>query len=390
MIDGYVRNDPNKFYSYADFKNNLDSTVGGTGSMILYPGLKDLMENRAAYLATYPGITGEPSISDVSLLPDLPEQGGEAWITARITGAGSALLAYRYSTRGIFRETFLYDDGQHNDGDAGDGIYGARISDIGHTIQYYLYAENDSAGIFSPEGAGYEYYSAQPVTMQGDLVINEVKASADPGKSLPDHWIELLNTTSEPIGLSGFSLAAGESGLSQWEFPDTVIRAKSYLAVMSADDTSHGLQAGFSLPSGNGVIRLLNNNGTVIDSVLYGNSVPGKSIGRYPNGYGSFTYMIPSFSMNNFIGTTPAIGFSLYPNPARSAINIEIRDQNDPWSVEIINTLGKTLYSGTAGNERKTVPVSVSTVDLTGFETGIYIIKVTCGEQVSIKKFIVY
>ena len=47
LIDESVQNDANKFYTYADFQNNLYGTVS---DFIDYPGIVDLMEGRAAYL----------------------------------------------------------------------------------------------------------------------------------------------------------------------------------------------------------------------------------------------------------------------------------------------------------------------------------------------------
>jgi hypothetical protein len=67
----------------------------------------------------------------------------------------------------------MFDDGSHNDSLAADHIYGAKIIPDGDIIQYYVYAENDSAGIFSPERAEYEYYSIQPQIDKGDIIINE-------------------------------------------------------------------------------------------------------------------------------------------------------------------------------------------------------------------------
>ena len=57
LIDESVQNDANKFYTYADFQNNLYGTVS---DFIDYPGIVDLMEGRAAYLSTNLGFKGHP------------------------------------------------------------------------------------------------------------------------------------------------------------------------------------------------------------------------------------------------------------------------------------------------------------------------------------------
>ena len=70
----------------------------------------------------------------------------------------------------------MFDDGVHTDGNAGDSIYGTGLACSGYTIQYYIYAENDSSAAFSPERAEYEYYAIQPVIKPGYVVINEMLA----------------------------------------------------------------------------------------------------------------------------------------------------------------------------------------------------------------------
>ena len=57
-----------------------------------------------------------------------------------------------------FKEVEMFDDGAHNDGFSGDGVYGGKISNSSNSIDYYFYAENDSAGVFSPKRAAYEFY----------------------------------------------------------------------------------------------------------------------------------------------------------------------------------------------------------------------------------------
>ncbi|MBK7500548.1 MAG: hypothetical protein IPI19_16050 [Ignavibacteriales bacterium] len=44
----------------------------------------------------------------------------------------------------------MYDDGAHGDGTAGDNVYGASINVSNTFIQYYIYAENNNVGMFSP------------------------------------------------------------------------------------------------------------------------------------------------------------------------------------------------------------------------------------------------
>ena len=55
LIQSDVFSDVNKFYTNADFTDNLDVTVK---DLVDYPGIKDLMLGRQEYLQSYPGIVG--------------------------------------------------------------------------------------------------------------------------------------------------------------------------------------------------------------------------------------------------------------------------------------------------------------------------------------------
>ena len=67
--------------------------------------------------------------------------------------AQRVLLAYRSASGEAFKTIVMHDDGQHADGKAKDGVYGASFPDNSRNAQYYIYAENDSAGVFFPERA---------------------------------------------------------------------------------------------------------------------------------------------------------------------------------------------------------------------------------------------
>ena len=64
LIDQYVQNDTNKFYSYSDFITNLNNQV--SLSVVICPGITQLMDARSNYLSSYYGYSGFPSISNIS------------------------------------------------------------------------------------------------------------------------------------------------------------------------------------------------------------------------------------------------------------------------------------------------------------------------------------
>jgi len=385
LIDADVLRDTNRFYSYDDFHANLNVTVGGTGSMNQYPGLKDLMEARLVYLDSLQGFSGQPQISLVSHFPETPEQDQPCWITARITGSTMVMLEYRFTSGGIFTTTGMFDDGNHHDGAAGDGVFGAMIVTGGHTIQYYLYAQNDLAGIFSPERAAYEFYSIQPLIRKGDIVLNEFLLTGNTGES----WIELLNTTAEPFRVNGMTIGSNLAPGGIF-LPDTTILPRKYLVLHVGNLKNRYLDPTMQeITPDKGNFWLVNSAGTTIDSLSYGQQVVGKSIGRYPNGYGSLTYMKPSPNGYNNMGTTPETGFLLYPNPASTLVNIELKTSTPGVEVSLFNALGKIIFRNQPIQGDNLTGSRVIPLDISDLSSGIYLVKVSVDGTSATKKLII-
>jgi len=382
IIDPWVEEDTNKFYSYQDFKDNLTMTVGGTGGMLEYPGLKDLMEARVSYLSSYPGFTGAPSVTAGVPFPAIPVKGDTVWMTATVEGGDSVFMGYRHSGGGVFASTAMFDDGNHRDGLAGDGVFGIMIPVTGEVIQYYFYAENDSAGVFLPSRAAYDYFSIQTEIAPGDIVINEVSATGE------EDWIEIFNTTGEALNLTGAMLTADtlETG-GTFVFPDTVIASKGYLVVYAGDDTT-GLHAGVTPGFEGFSLTLSNSSGHVIDTVSGGLQVAGKTIGRYPNGWGSLTYMQPTPCAHNAFGTTPEKGFLLYPVPASEKVCLELRSAGMPLFYRVFDALGRQVMSG-AFSPASLTDATVYSLDVSTLRKGFYLLELTGNHEVVTHKLII-
>jgi len=67
--------------------------------------------------------------------------------------------------------------------------------------------------------------------------------------------------------------------------------------------------------------------------------------------------------------------FNVYPNPARSMVNIKFDTKNQAnVNVSLINTLGQNVYTNALGNVNGTQNIQINTTDL---EEGIYLVNVT-------------
>ncbi|MCP4582564.1 MAG: lamin tail domain-containing protein, partial [candidate division Zixibacteria bacterium] len=201
IIDADVQADPNKFYSYSDFIDNIYYSVGSGNQSIV--GISQLMEVRIEYLNNLPLFqTPAPIITEISNTPADVEPNSEVWINAEVSNANNVMLGFRHSVTLKFEKTQMLDDGNHNDGAAGDGVYGVSVQTGNTDLHYYIYAENDEAAMFSPARAEYEFYT---IAVTGDIAINEFMASNDTTAADPDgdydDWLELYNNSDNDISL---------------------------------------------------------------------------------------------------------------------------------------------------------------------------------------------
>ena len=215
IIDTAIQSDPNSFYTYTEFLSNITTDVIDGPKTI--PGLTSLMEARKVFLNSTPEFLNVPPvISNVEPSDTLPLLNDIVFITAIVTNTTQVYLGMRNSVMDVFTRVPMFDDGLHGDGAAGDNNYGAEVIMDEISLQYYVYAENLTAGIFSPERAEYEYYT---VLAEKGVVINELMAdnqlTQEDDYFEYNDWIELYNNSSSLIDLSGYFLSDNASSPSK-------------------------------------------------------------------------------------------------------------------------------------------------------------------------------
>jgi len=365
LIDTSVQNDTNKFYSYADFIANLNSPV--TLVTADCPGITQLMNARATYLSNYSGYSGEPTITNISTSPQNFILGDDVWITADISDATEAILGYRFGDNMAFKTITMFDDGNHNDGLANDGVFGAVIANSANLVDYYLYADNDSAGVFSPVRAAYEFYSIQSQLQTGNVVINEVMSnnvtSVTDASGKFEDWIELYNTTNFPISTAGLFLTDSAGILHKWELPNHTIPDNGYAIIWADEDGGQGdMHANFKLSNLGEQLILTNTDSVLIDSITYLPQADDIAFARSPNGSGSFIIQVPTFNSNNdFVNsiTENKELIKLYPNPFSNIIQWDSFER-----VEVRDLLGKLIYTDENTN----------LVQTSNWDSGVYFI----------------
>ncbi len=360
LIDTSVLSDNVKFYSYTAFQNGL-TTNTSIGSYSV-PGISNLMSSRVTYLqgTTDFGYT-TPSISNINVSTATPVLNSTITITADVVNTGTVYIGYRDDITKKFTRELMYDDGAHNDGVAGDNKYGANILVTSTQIQYYIYAENDNAGMFSPQRAEHEYYLintniAQPNA--GEVVINEFLASNQTGNTdeagQTEDWIELYNNTNSTLDLSGLFLTDSYINPQKFTFPNnTIIPAHGFLVVWADEDNSTAteLHCNFKL-SASGEQLMLSKTGTVIDSITFGPQIADASMARCPDGTGAFEQVAPpTFNASNcLVGINEleidANDISLFPNPANQFIKIRCR-VNKAVMYQLSNMEGNLIFKDT-------------------------------------------
>ena len=154
---------PNQRYTIDDFNQSLDQTIG-TRSKI--PGLNQLMAKRANFLMKDRNLRIlPPSIKDVNVTKR-EQFASESLDRFQIQAVidrfpEKVMLYYREKGTKAFNSTEMKDDGQMEDGEANDGVFGAIINarQLGlKAIEYYIVAENAKAIGYEPSRYMYEWY----------------------------------------------------------------------------------------------------------------------------------------------------------------------------------------------------------------------------------------
>lgn len=311
-IDASVQADVNKFFTYDQFVSNLTSDVAeeGRNGVTTTPGISSLMNGRSSYLLSQADFTEkELVISEVTPSETSPLIGEKVTISATVSDdALIAYLGYRNSSEDAFTRIEMYDDGTNGDVSANDGSYGVEVEVGSSSMQYYIYAENDDEGTFSPARAEYEFYNITgsfAASETNGLVINEFMASNDftaaDQDGEYDDWIELYNYSESAINLEGYFLSDDADNLAKWTFPaGTSIGSGSYLIVWAdEDEDQEGLHASFKLSASAESIFLTDASSAIVDEVSYTDQNTDISYGRMPNGTGDFETMDPTFGTEN-------------------------------------------------------------------------------------------
>lgn len=163
LIQDKYAADPSKYYTMEEFNESLSSTIGERSKI---PGIVQLMSKRAEFLTKYDKIAVVPPIIKNTRVIGRKQYSSEKVKTFRVITdierfPKRILLMYRFSEDEPFQTATMYDDGQHEDGEANDGTYGVTIVPQSgqDTLEYYISAENAQLQTFDPANYMWERHT---------------------------------------------------------------------------------------------------------------------------------------------------------------------------------------------------------------------------------------
>lgn len=190
-----------------------------------------------------------------------------------------------------------------------------------------------------------------PTIYINEVLPNNVTGTADSaGEREP--WIELINTGSATVDLSGLYLSDSYANLTKWQFPaGTTLSPGQFLTVWADGETAESVPAqlhtNFRLNPSSGSIalsRLQNSQPAVVDYLSYSLLGAGRSYGSYPDGQPGRGRILhfPTFNAPNNPASVPVNIFINEWQAGNTQIADPADDDFDDW-VELYNASSNSV-----------------------------------------------
>lgn len=262
----------------------------------------------------------------------------------------------QYTYQGSNATISLFDDGQHGDGLAGDGIYGGHLPTFAQAGAFDVQVTaTDAQGNSRTRPCSPARYT---VLASGPLYINEFLAGNRNGirdeANVASDWIELYNSSNAPYPLAGHTLTDKLNNPTKWAFPNDTVPAGGYYLVWASNAVQTGPRhASFALSKSGeavGLYKLENGVPKVLDSITFGPQTDDVSMGRLSDGAAQWVlFPTPTpLAANGFASAIKSVYSTLkaYPNPFLEAIWLE-NNGTTALQFQIRNALGQVVDRGT-------------------------------------------
>lgn len=182
--------------------------------------------------------------------------------------------------------------------------------------------------------------SAQTLFINEVLAINESSVKNNKGKF--KDCIEIYNSGTTDLNISGYFLSDEKDTLQKWAFPQgVIIKSKGFVLVWADDkpekNSSTEMHANFKLSSKKETIRLSDKSGTQIHKLKSSRQYSDISYGLVPDGSKEKRYMNPSLGKKNL--STPVLAYDV----KLQKDSVELHINADKTGFIVYNKTGEPL-----------------------------------------------
>jgi CotH kinase protein/Lamin Tail Domain/Secretion system C-terminal sorting domain len=399
QVESYIPNDPFHPLDYDfdvdDFHNSFDE---GIGYWFIPDGIRSHLEARRA------SALQQLELNDiVPVISQIQQQASgindSIFISAKVFDDQEVMavqLHYRIGSNPTVITQDMYDDGQHRDGLAGDGIFGIGTAPIGSNSNFYytIQAADDSGQVNTRPVCGERTipFEEHPLKLRINefMADNNTTITDDAGEY--EDWIEIHNYGNSSISLAGKYLSDNPELPAKWPFPFISIAPGQFLLFWADNDQEQGERhSNFKLAKDGehiGIYDSAINYYVPIDGITYGPQETDVTFGRIPNGTGPWQIMdtpTPGAS-NEPVSITELTNqlFAISPNPVGRQLQLQIQDSlNLIFIWELIDLTGRLVQQGTLAEGETNIAIA----DL---PSGVYTFKLrsVAGKLIGIEKVV--
>jgi hypothetical protein len=391
FIDAEVQADTKKLYTYNAF--NSEQTT-----LMNYLNTRRIAIGNNAEVNLQGPVISAAEYSVNGNVWQAPSSLESVWVNASVTsvvGIERVNLYYSDQLAGNFLLLEMLDDGQHEDGSAGDGVYGIQIPGFvaGTGVRFYIEAIGaDIPGTrsYDPPGAEHDVYFyivEADVVDNSPVVINEILAQNTSGQTdesgQSEDWIELYNNSDQLVDLTGYYLSDDPLNLDKWEIPaGTAIMPGEYLVIWADEDALQGTyHANFKLSASGEYVLFLDPNLGILDQIQFGQQVANQGFARVPNGTGDFEIQNPTFGYNNDLANDVADfnadNWIIYPVPANDYLFVTADQPSTSMHCTVYDFAGRAIWSSTENGN--------FSIDVSAWSAGFYVLN----NGISSKQFVI-
>jgi hypothetical protein len=376
MITPYLENDPyyplDYGFSMTDFHNSYNQALGDHVKEGLFPYIQSRKANTLSQLEDY---SEQAVINHIRY--KVKDEGTKIRVRAFVSEEVQSVNLQYQMDGGALISLEMFDDGEHNDVEANDGVYANSIADIPLnteiTFQVQAVHNNGNTNLKPCEPVSYHFQESSGALLR----INEFMAKND--TTIADEygdygdWIEIYNADSAPVYIGNKYLTDDLEDRNKWPLPDMYLSARDFVLIWADDDVDKGsMHANFKLSASGeeiGLFDAANTGYAPLDSIIFGAQQSDISQGRYEDGGSEWRfYPIPTPGYSNLfdaIEELEAQQISFYPNPSRGALYF-----SQPADIRIFSLSGQLV-----GQENQVTELNISYLP-----KGLYLIQLNNGK----------